>query len=79
MLPSPAWNRNALRADIADTEPGKRIRVRFGKSRSERQLIPEVLSQDRAKLSPFPKLLPGCDQLLNRLRAGEMPMSDPAY
>lgn len=32
----------------------------------------------RAKLPPFPELLPGGDQFLNRLRAREVPWSDPA-
>ena len=33
--------------------------------------------QANAQLPPFPEPLPGGDQLLNRLRAGEVPGADP--
>ena len=35
------------------------------------------VAQSRAKLPPFPKLVPGGDQRLNRPRVGEVPRSDP--
>jgi hypothetical protein len=45
----------------------------------KKSAIRSKVERARAKLPPFLELLPGGDQLLNRLRAREVPRGDPAY
>ena len=57
---------------------GRAYRVRFT------WIAPRLRDRSKSSLTrgqppPLPELLPGGDQLLNRLRTGEVPWADPAY